>query len=493
MKLNLTEKPLNILHRDLKAALAEPGMRLGHVTSLAGGELVTLVLDTTKGEARCWLTPLEESRYTALTCTIPQAHWCERILRDMFGIIPEGHPRLKHVLIHDAYMADFHPLRKHPLKVTEGPDSNKFQFMQVGGEGVYEVPVGPIHAGVIEPAHFRCSCLGEVIVNLELRLGYVHRGVEKRLTEVPWRKARYVAEATASDTTVAHALAHSIAIESLFGFVAPPASQYLRSIALEIERLAVHIIDIGGIAMDTGLLGIAQTMSRLRGKALSLGDMLAGSRFLRAYVCPGGVARDTVSRLTAIATTAKELKNELAAPIAIMEDSQVLRERCEHIGLITPSLAREFGLVGVAGRAAGIAYDVRHSFEHGVFPMHAPTMAVQQTGDIWARTAVRIAEIWRSLDCIIELAESVPYGSTLEALPDKLPANSASIGIVEAFRGELIHMIFTDEKGNIQRYCLKDPSMNNWTAIPIGIRNNLIADFPLCNKSFALAYSGHDL
>jgi Ni,Fe-hydrogenase III large subunit len=379
------------------------------------------------------------------------------------------------------------------MQVTEAEDSNEFHFLQVGGDGIYEIPVGPIHAGVIEPGHFRFSCLGEVIVNLELRLGYVHRGVEKRLTEVGWRNARYVAEACAGDTAVAQALAHSIAIESLFDFVAPPASQYLRSIALEIERVAVHIIDIAGIAMDTGVLGIAQTLSRLRGNALGLGDKLTGSRFLRAYVRPGGVSVDAVSKLSAIADAARKLKKDLATPIAILEENQVLRERCEHVGQISNSLAREFGLVGIAGRAAGIAYDTRQSFEQGVFPMHAPAIAIQQTGDIWSRTAVRIAEIWRSLDCIIELAESVPYGSVVERLPDKLPANAASMGIVEAFRGELMHLIFTDEVGNIQRYAIKVPSMNNWTAIPIGIRNNLIADFPLCNKSFALAYSGHDL
>ena len=499
MKLTVTEKPLNILHRDLKTNLADPMCRLGNVTSISGRELVSLVLDTDKGTALCWVSPLAEDSYPALTNTIPQAHWFERVVHDMFGLIPEGHPRLKHVLIHDAYPLGFHPLRKYPSRTQPAPGSNEFQFLEVTGEGVYEIPVGPIHAGVIEPGHFRFSCLGETILNLELKLGYVHRGVEKRLTQVPWRKARYVAEAAAGDTATASALAHAVAVESLFDMPAPPAAQHLRSIALEIERLAVHIIDVGGIATDTGLLGIAQSMSRLRGNALGMGEMIAGSRFMRAFICPGGVTRNTVSKLPGIAVVARKLKNDLEKPLSILQDNQVLRERCEHVGEIRTSLAQEFGLVGVAGRAAGIGYDTRLSFDQGVFPRYAPNIAVQQSGDIWARTAVRIAEIWSSLDCIIDLAENLPYGasgssgSILETLPEKLPADSAAAGIVEAFRGELIHMIFTDERGQILRYCIKDPSMNNWTAVPIAIRNNLIADFPLCNKSFALAYSGHDL
>ncbi len=275
--------------------------RLGLITSIDGGQLSTLVLDPLKGGVEYWESPLTTDSYRSLTVMVPQAHWHERVLWDMFGITPEGHPRMKHVLLHDVYPPDFFPLRKIPFFDSKGLSKDRgFKFLEVRGEGVYEIPVGPIHAGVIEPGHFRFSCFGETILNLVLKLGYVHRGVEKRLTELPFQKARFLVEAAASDTAAANALAHAIAIESIMGIEPTPTAQHFRTLALEMERLAMHIIDLAGMGTDTGFLGFSQNMSRLRGKALGLAHNLSGSRFLRAFILPGGVRKVDTALLSKI-------------------------------------------------------------------------------------------------------------------------------------------------------------------------------------------------
>ena len=489
-----------------------PGARLGLFTSIDRHQLVSLVLDPKSGAAECWLSDVTGDSYHTLTSLIPQNHWFERSVYDLFGLTPENHPRLKHILLHDEYDSNFHPLSWRQKTEVSNTDYSKvsadqvsaeklantgskreYKFLQVRGEGIYELPVGPIHAGVIEPGHFRFNCFGETILNLEIRLGYVHRGIEKRLTEIPWQKARFVAEAAASDTACANALAHAVAIESIFQIEPPPLAQSLRTLALEFERLAMHIIDIGGLSADFGFLAIAAAAGRLRGKALGLSQMLSGSRFLRAFIIPGGVSKFSADRLSAMQTQVKQLRQELQTVLSILRENQVARERMEKIGIISPSLAKDFGLVGIAARGCGISYDCRQHFPHGLYPQLAPPIVVHSDGDILARTKVRVGEIDSSLNVIEHILDNLPVGPISIVLPEKLPANQTGLAIVEAHRGELIHLIFTDDHGAIKRYAIKDPSFNNWTAISIAIRNNLIADFPLCNKSLALSYSGNDL
>ena len=350
-----------------------------------------------------------------------------------------------------------------------------------------------MHAGIIEPGHFRLNCLGETIVNLEIRLGFLHRGVEKRLTEVPWKNARFVAEAAASDTAAAGALAHSIALESIAEITVPERAQYLRSLALEIERIAMHTGDLGGMAVDLGWGGLAACLSRLRGTALDMAALLSGQRFLRGFICPGGVSSDPDVHLSQIRKTAGQLTRELEPVLDMFFDSSHVLDRTVEVGKVSDSLAREFGLVGIAARASGIAYDARRHFHCGVYPSMAPPAALETAGDAQARLKIRAAEITASLKLIGLFLDGIEGGDVCGVLPGALPDNSIGAGIVEAFRGELIHLIFTAEKGSISRYCIKDPSFNNWTALAIAARNNLVADFPVCNKSFSLSYSGHDL
>jgi Ni,Fe-hydrogenase III large subunit/Ni,Fe-hydrogenase III component G len=491
MKLIKKEIPLKLFHQSCRQWTDRGERRLGLLTSIDGAQVVCVMLDPPNGTAELWEVKLEENNYKALTLLLPQAHWFERVLFDMFGIVPEGHPRLKHVLLHEQYEPGFFPLRKVPLP-AEFETDRRYKFLEVKGEGVYEIPVGPIHAGTIEPGHFRFSCLGETIVNLEIRMGWVHRGVEKRMTEVPWRKIRYVAEATASDTAAANVLAHAIAIESMFGVEVPLRAETLRTIAMEVERLAMHAIDVGGMASDVGFLPIYHNLSRLRAMALGMAQCLSGNRFLRGFIFPGGTRDLDDARLEKVKTLVKNMRAEIKPILDIFDDNQVVKQRLS-FAAISKSLAFEFGLVGVAARGCGIPYDCRRFFKHGLYPGAAPEVAVQKDGDMLSRTRVRISEIYSSMDIIERLVGELVPGDVSVQLPDELPPNEISLGVVEAFRGELLHLVFTDENGKISRYAIKDPSANNWTAISIANRNGLIADFPLCNKSMSLSYSGNDL
>jgi Ni,Fe-hydrogenase III large subunit len=459
------------------------------LTSIDGGQVLVLLLSPEEGQAELIRVPVTDHSYPSLTASLPQAHWFERALNDLFGIRPVGHPRLKSSFVEQAFTGS--PLRK----TANGSDTEArdFQFMRVSGDGVYELPVGPIHAGIIEPAHFRLSCLGEIIQNLEIRLGYVHRGVEKRMTEVPWRAARFVAESAASDTAAANALAYAIAVESMFDLEIPARAQHLRTLALEVERLAMHVFDLGGMAVDLGYLGISASLSRLRGTVLRLADLLSGSRFLRGFICPGGVTVDPKERLEEFGKTVKQLHKEVDVVLTMFMDNALVNERLSGTGVVSTGLARDFGLVGVAARASGIPYDTRMSYDQGLFPTRTPCVVTATGGDALARTQVRVDEVHSSFAILESAIVSIEGGPVKADIPEQLPAETVGVGIVEAFRGELLHMAITDQKGALTRYAIKDPSFVNWTGMAIAARNNLIADFPICNKSFALSYSGHDL
>ena len=486
------KEAINSRPETVKKWLSQDGHRLGIITSIDGHQLITLLLDSKERKAICLESELSSSTYHSLTPRLPLCHWQERICWDMFGLLPEGHPRLKAAVLHEQYDQHFFPLRVTPAsEEVHRHESRMHKFLEVKGDGVYEIPVGPIHAGVIEPGHFRFSCLGEVVLNLEIHLGYVHRGCEKRIVEMPWRKTRFVAEAAATDSVCAYALANALCIESMFGIQPTLKGMRLRMMALEIERAAMHISDLIGFAADIGYLGVAASFSRLRGSALRLGDLISGSRFLRGFIRAGGVSNN-VSRqnIVLIKDTAEKLKSEIAVVSKILLENQAAIERMSGIGKVSKAIAKTFGLVGVAGRACGLDYDAR------IWSPDLPDFSVvcKNSGDVYARAQIRVEELFVSLNAICKLATEYPEeDAPFALLPDTLPANAVGLGIVEGHRGELIHLAFTDENGKLSRYAMKDPSVNNWTAVAIGIRNNLVADFPLCNKSFSLAYSGHDL
>jgi Ni,Fe-hydrogenase III large subunit/NADH:ubiquinone oxidoreductase subunit C len=493
------EIALSELRGAVRHALEQPGWRYGHQTARtspkAGILLEVLLLNTTNGRSTIFSAPIPDgtNEYPSLTPYIPAAHWAERAIGDFFGLKAEGHPRWKSLILHEAWPDDLTPLCEAPSRKSERV-LDRYEFMEVRGEGVHEIPVGPIHAGIIEPGHFRFSCLGEIISNLEIRLGYQHRGVELRMTEMPWQQTRFLAEAASSDTTIGNALAHAVAVEQILDVTPPPRAQWLRTIVLEIERLANHLGDFGGLSADIGYSVGAATFARLRGVALGLGEMLAGSRFQRAFVLPGGVARDIDdARRSEIAQALCDLKREIESSVPLVLENPSVIERMEGTGRLSPSLAREFGIVGPAGRASGSSYDARSAFDHGVFPACAPVPARRESGDVLARAQMRGEEIKTSLSLVRELLDSLPESPVKVSLPESLPSGRVGVGVVEAWRGELIHWITTGDDGSITRYALRDPSFSNWTGLAIAVRGNLVADFPLCNKSFNLSYSGNDL
>lgn len=492
-----TESTIEGLPQTAQDHLAQPGWRFGHLTArmLTPDRVAieVLLLDTSTGGCEVLTAPLPPGvlEYPSLAPTIPAAHRAERAVRDFFGLRAAGSRRSNSLLLHDNVW----PLDFTPLAPELGGTREPYTFRKVLGEGVHEIPVGPIHAGIIEPGHFRFSCVGEIITNLEIRLGYQHRGIEKRLAELPWPQTRYLAESASSDTAVGNALAHAVALEQLLGVGCPPRAQVLRTLALEVERVANHAGDLGALCGDIGFSPGAALFPPLRGAALALAQLLSGNRRQRWYIRPGGVSRDlTAERQAAFAEQLVELEHRLREYVPLILENPSVLDRMEGTGRLSPSLARDFGLVGPAARASGSDYDARAAFAHGVYPAYAPEPARRETGDVLARAQLKADELWTSLALLKQLLQILPAGPIQLPCEDMtLPANEVGVGTVEAWRGELIHWVTTDDRGAICRYAVKDPSLNNWTGLAIAVRGNLVADFPLCNKSFNLSYSGNDL
>jgi len=481
----------------VKGKLQQPHWRFGHLTAriLPQGypAVEVLLLNIKEGGGLIITVPLsgKELSYPSLTAEIPAAHRAERAIGDFFGIRAQGHPHWQTLILNsEAWPADFTPLSPTGLGQRE-----PFAFTEVVGEGIHEIPVGPIHAGIIEPGHFRFSCVGEIIVHLDIRLGYQHRGIEKRLSEMPWPHTRFLAESASSDTASGHALAHAIAMENLLEITPPPRAQYLRTMALEIERLANHIGDLGAMAGDIGYSAGAGLFSQGRGAVLALAQTLSGNRRQRYYIKPGGVNRDlTETGRQSLALGIRNLSQQMKELIPLLLENPAVIDRMEGVGHLTPKMAKDLGIVGPAGRASASHYDARASFAHGLYPAYTAVIPHRETGDVLARAQIKTEEILSSLDIIAHLLEKLPQGPiAVKPLEDKLPGDRVGIGIVEAWRGELIHWITTSPQGKISRYAVKDPSFNNWKGLGIAMRGNLVADFPLCNKSFNLSYSGSDL
>ena len=413
--------------------------------------------------------------YPSLTRLHPQAHLFEREVWEQHGLVPEGHPWLKPV----RRQNDGHPA------VGE--------FFRVEGGEIHEVAVGPVHAGIIEPGHFRFQCNGEDVLHLEIALGYQHRGVEEALAGGPHRATMSQMETVAGDTTIGHATAYATILESLAGTEAPLRAQWLRAIALELERLANHTGDLGALANDVAFLPTASACGKIRGDFLNLTALLCGNRFGRGFIRPGGCKYDLeterVAELLAKLRIALAEVNEAAE---WLWDSNSVRARFEFTGTVSAAQAGEIGMVGVAARASGLVRDVR--FDHPVgWHRFAPVpVAVWPGGDVFARARVRWLEIQRSVKFIEEQLAAPAEG---EIFTDTISpsADTLAVALVEGWRGEVCHVALTDSAGKFRRYKIVDASFHNWTGLALALRGQAISDFPLCNKSFNLSYCGFDL
>ncbi len=413
--------------------------------------------------------------YPAITPECPEAHLFEREIFEQWNVRPVGHPWLK------------------PVRFPAPQACGATDYFAMAGEEVHEVAVGPVHAGVIEPGHFRFQCHGETVYHLEISLGYQHRGAERAMLGGPGPRTIHYAETLAGDTTIGHATAYCQAVESIRETRVPARGQYLRGVALELERVANHIGDLGALAGDVGFLPTLSFCGRIRGDVLNMTAMLCGNRFGRGLVRPGGVAFDVDADVVAgLRRRLDAVARDARSAVELLWNTPSVMARFDGVGVVTAETCGQIGLVGVAARACGVAHDVRDVFPSGIYRfVHIP-VSTWHTGDVFARAYVRWLEVQRSLAFIGEQLDALPGGPVIEPA-GSLAANRAVVTLVEGWRGELCHVAITDDDGRFAAYKVVDPSFHNWFGLATALRNQEISDFPLCNKSFNLSYCGHDL
>jgi Ni,Fe-hydrogenase III large subunit/Ni,Fe-hydrogenase III component G len=429
----------------------------------------------------------------SLSNAVPAVNWQEREIQDLFGLKLEGHPNPRRCALHDDWPEVF-PLRKDfDLKTVLPPfEGERHKFREVEGEGVFHVPVGPVHAGIIEPGHFRFSVAGEPVLYLQIRLFYTHKGTEKLFENVPVAHGVRLAESISGDSSFAHATAFCHAVERAAGIEAPPRARVLGTICLELERLYNHIADIGAIATDVAFVVANAHAMRLKERVLRLNEHLTGNRLLRGMACLGGVRSDwNDEQLDSLDEFAKELRPEFESLVELIRASSSTRDRLETTGILKPQTARDLGVVGIAGRASGINADLRRDFPHAAYGQVQFKVPVYQEGDVLRRMQVRIDEVGQSLEIIQQLLEQFPEGPVRVNVPP-LSAGTVALGYAEGWRGELFHWIRAAGPDRLARCKIKDPSLQNWPALSEAILGNIIPDFPVVNKSFNFSYSGTD-
>jgi len=449
-------------------------------------ELLAVLADDATSELGFVRARVAGDRFESLTADCPQVHLFEREIAEQYGVEPVGHPWLKRV----RYERSSRPGHR----VFSEPIPGVTDFFRVEGDEIHEVAVGPVHAGVIEPGHFRFQCHGEHVFHLEIALGYQHRGIERALIGGPTAKTIHYMETVAGDTTIGHALAYAQAIEALSGTKVPARAHVLRGIALELERLANHTGDLGALSGDVGYLPTASYCGRIRGDYLNLTAELCGSRFGRGFVRPGGVLFDlSPDRIGTLAELVRTATRDTVDAVALLWTTPSVMERFENTGVLETDVCEEIGMVGVAARACGRSMDVRHDFPFGIYRfVHIPVMTAHH-GDVNSRAFVRWLELQRSADFVALQLHTLPSTPIRTEMATSLAPDSIVASLTEGWRGEICHVAITDADGRFARYKITDPSFHNWFGVALALRNGQISDFPLCNKSFNLSYCGHDL
>jgi len=421
-----------------------------------------------------------EKSYQSFSVDVPSAHLFEREFYEEFGIMPEGHPWLK-------------PVRKGIAGIDE--NEKPYEFFSMIGEEVHEVGVGPIHAGVIEPGHFRFSCHGEKVHHLEIELGFQHRGVEKLFLQNN-NKPVYLtklSESVAGDTVIGHSGGFIRAMESLMGISVSRRAKLIRTIALELERVAVHLGDLSALSGDVAYLTGNNVFAALRTRVINTTMSICGNRFGRSLMAIGGINFDISSELQSkISSIIDQLDDEINLACEVLFSSASVLERFEQTGVVNNETAVAIGMVGPAARASGVAVDVRSDHPFGgfeYFPVHKLTLP---SGDVFARAYIRYIEIQQSIRIIKEQLGGLSEGELKKDLGE-IKKNSFVVSLTEGWRGEIAYTIIIDNDGNLKKVKIKDPSFNNWFGLALAVREEGISDFPLCNKSFNLSYCGFDL
>ena len=415
----------------------------------------------------------------------------ERELQDQFGIAAAGHPDPRPLVRHGFWPADYFPLRKDAAPREFADDGRAFPFTEVGGEGVYEIPVGPVHAGVIEPGHFRFSVVGETIIDMKARLYFTHKGTEKLFEGRAPADGVELAERISGDTSVGHALAFCQALEAASGADVPARARWLRVVLLEMERLYNHIADFGMIANDTGYAVAHAHCFRIRERLLRLNRRLTGNRLLRGGLVPGGVAADLPAGLDLAAEVEASLR-DFEAIVELALENTLVMDRLEGTGRLTHRTARDHGVLGYVARASGIDADVRRDRPFAAYGELRFSVPVFESGDVKARTLVRVEEARESVKLIRQVTDGLPDGPLSVPLP-VLPPFAPAFSMIEAWRGAVVHWVMAGADGRLDRVKVMDPSFLNWRPLSYALLKNIVPDFPLCNKSFNQSYSGNDL
>jgi len=481
---------------EVAGVLFAEGMRLALVSGHDDGVSMRAVYLFTAGppDTRVELhVPVDRSHPSVPTLarlSFPASRF-ERELSDLFGIEPLDHPQPRRLVLHQHWPPDWHPMRHGSTEVPEMvDDAGSFPFVPVEGIGVYEIPVGPVHAGLIEPGHFRFWVLGETILRMKARLWFVHKGIERLFEGKDVDSGLEIAERISGDTAVGHALAYCQAVEDARNLRVPETAQILRGALLELERLYNHIADIGALCNDVGF-GLAQAWAlSLREELLRLNREVTGHRLLRGGVVPGG------ARVRRLPTTDEmaEVGQRFEELVELASSNALVMERFTGTAMLDESHARDLGVIGVVGRASGLVFDARaaHPFLgqlDGFFPAH------HTGGDVLARYAVRVDEVRASLALLAGLVDRAGDLHAIEPSKNErvLDQRDGGVGIAEGWRGTVVHRVELDEQGRLARVKVVDPSFLNWPALPISLADTIVPDFPLANKSFNLSYAGNDL
>ena len=435
----------------------------------------------------------KSATYPSLADIFPAAARMQRAAADLSGVRARNFDQ-RPWLRHAAWPADYLPLVNGTPPTAAGePAVDQYAFVRVAGDGVHEIPVGPVHAGIIEPGHFRFSVVGEKVLKLEERLGYVHKGIEQRFSTLDAIEGQRLAARVSGDSAVAYSWAYCQALEGIAGVTVPVRASWLRAIALESERIANHLGDLGALGNDAGFaFGLAQ-FSRLKELWLRAMEAAFGQRYLMDFVVPGGVFDNpNESKLAALAACAAKIAEEARAIRGIYDEHAGVRDRFAGAGIVTPALAAQLGLCGLAGRASAQPHDIRVDMPVIPYPELFVRTFTSGDGDVAARVALRFDELQESARLVAEIARRLPNGAFRAAFAPPAQAGMG-VGIVEGWRGHVLVALRIAADGRIQRCHPHDPSWQNWPVLEHAIIGNIVPDFPLINKSFNLSYSGHDL
>ena len=483
------------------AALVEAGGRFVMLVGLdersvgGSGLAVEAVVDAAHGLVRLRSDlPLAEPSYPSVSSLVPAAHWDEREAKDLFGIVAVGHPDPRRLVLHESWPAGYTPLRKDVPGDQHPPQAERhFVPFEVHGEGVYQLPVGPIHAGVIEPGHFRFSAIGERVLHLDARLFFVHRGLEKLVEGRSLATAQRIVERACGVCTVTHAVAYSQAVELLTRTTIPGRAAWSRVLLAELERLYNHVGDLGNICAGVGFQPAISRLGWLKERLLRLNDSLTGHRYLTGAVCPGGLAADLdAAGLEALETSLDEIAAELAAAIRSILRSEGVMDRFHGAGVVSTEVATALGALGVAARASGIDLDLRRDLPYGAYREVDVSPTIAHGGDVAARFHVRAQEAQESVRLVRDAARRLPGGPIAEPLAIEPAVGESAVAGAEGPRGASWLWLRAGPAGTIDRLRLRSASFANWPVVAAAVPGNLVPDFPLINKSFELCYACTD-